>query len=240
MGNGSFGEYVDPINTSGEFIGSAVGNGSQEGILWSTSGADTVLQSSASASFNAINASGEVVGEDGSNLPVIWSATGAETSLPQPTNVNGPYAFAAGIDAKGDVVGGAESTLSDGNRGMEAVYWASNAQGQAPVILSADSTAYPGYDQYWATSINNYGVIGGGAGIGGAGGCHATEWSTNGSVLWSSPDSDGNPSAVLKLNASGTGLGFDGSNAAEWSSTGKETILTSAPGESGACASLMR
>ena len=114
--------------------------------------------------------------------------------------------------------------MPDGVRGMEGIYW---AYGKAPIILDQGS---PGYIQGGAVAVNNAGVIAGALNY------YATEWSTNGSITWQSPDSDGNPSQVMRLNASGTGLGFDGSNAAEWSSTGKETLFANAPGESGSWA----
>ena len=221
-GNGNFAGYANPINASGEFVGYAVGNGVTEGVLWSPTGAATVLQATA-PTLNAVNASGEIVGEDGVSA-ATWSSTGTETILPLPSNANNPYGLALGINDKGGVVACEEATLPTGTRGMEGVYW---APGQNPIVLDQGSDPSA---QYGATAINNSGVCAGAIWY------HATEWAPTGAILWESPDSDGQPSQIMHMNASGTGLGFDGSNAAEWSSAGVETLLANAPGQSGSWA----
>ena len=103
----------------------------------------------------------------------------------------------------------------------EAVEW--NTAGASTVLQGGSGSE--------AVAINNLGDIGGYAA------CMATEWSSNGSILWQSPASTpGYSSEITAINAAGDAVGQDGSSAAYWSATGAETLLADPLGISGAVA----
>ena len=198
------------INTSGQMAGYAQyfyggeGDGGT-GVLWSPSGADTLLQGLPGGSTPvAINASGETVGYSyglggGSSEAVLWSASGQATVLQDPGGL-----FA--INKFGDSCGGFATST-----GEDAVYW--NSGGAATVLtsLGGDSNAF---------SLNNCGDIGG------ISDNEAALWSDTGSIIWHGDSGSG----INVINAKGDAVGTEGNSAAFWSPTGAETFLANPGG----------
>jgi len=112
------------------------------------------------------------------------------------------------INSEGDSIG--QSYIGNS---YEGVYW--NASGASTVLGVGDSD-YP-------RALNDIGEIGGfsSSGVDGSG-FYATEWTTNGSILWESLDPD---SEIAAMNSTGAAVGYDGNNAVYWSPTGVETVL---------------
>jgi hypothetical protein len=209
------------INAFGTIAGNISFGGSNggDGATWTTAGAITFLPlAQGGVGVAGINAAGDIVGAQGQGngyLNAVFWSPGAPTA----TILNdGGSGFGHGADALavnnlGDVAG----LIEDGSVQRPA-YW--DSSGNLTVLASSGK----------ATAINALGDIGGVS-------TGATMWSSDGSILWQSPD---NASTITAINSAGDAVGFDGNVglAAYWSPTGTEQLLAQSKPGNGAQSAL--
>jgi hypothetical protein len=216
------------INALGEIAGNGVsGSGDSNVVItWSTTGAATELpdgQGDNTYTITGLNYAGDVIADgsfDGGNQQgLLWTAGATAPIILNDAGGKG-YDFVEALDRTGDSVGESE-TAGNGqaSNGWEAVYW--NASGISTVLANGG----PGSDYSDAVTISKNGDKIGGIiqeFLGDGYGDFATEWSSNGSILW---ESRSGTSSISSINNTGAAVGTDGNNAVYWSPTGVETVL---------------